>query len=678
LLENWRKWNARTLVQSEVTIGAPAFIRCQDPNYFCATSAISFVLLLYHCEGDVMNRKTATLFFSLFVPAHLALLTAIGFAQTPQPSQSEILDQWAAALGGRQKIAAVETIHLRAKLESGGMKGTFDRWVTTKGQLHETVDIPGAYHQESVLQGKQAWVLDPSGKVHELSGGDLEDLVADAYESTFSFLLPDRMEGKVEFDGEDATHKFDVVTLAPAGGKPLTVFLDKESYLPDHEETQQASFTITTAFFGWHHQSGLQIPGTFRQSNGDPRSDSTFIVENFDINPAIAASLFEKPREAAGEVKYLAAGKSVKIPVEISGNALYMKVRTNGSDPGWFIFDTGSVGSVIASSWAKKLKLETNGDFGTTGSGGAAAMSLIKDVVFSLPGVEVPANTVAVLDLSELLPFFGRDVIGILGYDVISRFVTRIDYEHKMIELSDPATFKYSGKGTEIPMAFHGNTPQVKVTILLPGRVPIDTAADIDTGANGVQLTKQFVDSHDVVAGVGKTIAQPAFGVGGASDALLARLTGIQIGPYILHGPLALLMRGDKGGLADPSYGVNMGAEILSRFVSTFDYANKQIFLEPVQDFAAPFPLDGSGLQILSEGADFKTLRVDRVRPNSPAAAAGIQAGDVITEIDGRPATGFTRDEINHMFEQNARSCHLGLRRGARSFNVTFKNQVPL
>ena len=86
---------------------------------------------------------------------------------------------------------------------------------------------------------------------------------------------------------------------------------------------------------------------------------------------------------------------------------------------------------------------------------------------------EVPASTVAVLDLSELLPFFGRDVVGILGYDVISRFVSRIDYEHKIIELSDPSTFKYSGKGTEIPMVFHGNTPQVKVSILLPGRVPL-------------------------------------------------------------------------------------------------------------------------------------------------------------------------------------------------------------
>ena len=45
---------------------------------------------------------------------------------------------------------------------------------------------------------------------------------------------------------------------------------------------------------------------------------------------------------------------------------------------------------------------------------------------------------------------------------------SRIDYEHKMIELSDPNAFKYSGKGTEIPMAFHGNTPQVKVSILSP------------------------------------------------------------------------------------------------------------------------------------------------------------------------------------------------------------------
>ena len=120
-----------------------------------------------------------------------------------------------------------------------------------------------------------------------------------------------------------------------------------------------------------------------------------------------------------------------------------------------------------------------------------------------------------------------------------------------------------------------------------------------------------------------------------------------------------------------------MGAEILSRFVTTFDYSNKRVFLEPVREFAAPFPIDGSRLLILSEGADLKTLRVDRVRLDSPAAATGVRAGDVITEIDGRPARGFNRDEVSHMFEQNGRTFRLGLKRGARRFDVTFQTRLP-
>jgi C-terminal processing protease CtpA/Prc len=66
------------------------------------------------------------------------------------------------------------------------------------------------------------------------------------------------------------------------------------------------------------------------------------------------------------------------------------------------------------------------------------------------------------------------------------------------------------------------------------------------------------------------------------------------------------------------------------------------------------------------------------VQPDSPAAAAGVQAGDIITEIDGRPATGFTRDEINRMFEQDGRPCRLRLKRGAHTFKVTFRIRVPL
>ena len=58
-------------------------------------------------------------------------------------------------------------------------------------------------------------------------------------------------------------------------------------------------------------------------------------------------------------------------------------------------------------------------------------VSFIKDASFALPGVEIAGQTVATAKLREILEArVGRPVDGILGYDLISRFVIEIDYRN--------------------------------------------------------------------------------------------------------------------------------------------------------------------------------------------------------------------------------------------------------
>ena len=59
-------------------------------------------------------------------------------------------------------------------------------------------------------------------------------------------------------------------------------------------------------------------------------------------------------------------------------------------------------------------------------------------------------QTVAVIDMSELLRRMGLDVVGILGFDFLSRFVTKVDYANQLISFYDPDSFKYTGNGHNI------------------------------------------------------------------------------------------------------------------------------------------------------------------------------------------------------------------------------------
>ena len=63
---------------------------------------------------------------------------------------------------------------------------------------------------------------------------------------------------------------------------------------------------------------------------------------------------------------------------------------------------------------------------------------------------------------------------------------------------------------------------------------------------------------------------------------------------------------------------------------------------------------------------------VDPPMPGSPAAAAGLQAGDIITSVDGRPLAGLTVDQAAELIRGPVGTeVDLGIRRGEELLEVT-------
>src|SRR5207248_177705 len=59
----------------------------------------------------------------------------------------------------------------------------------------------------------------------------------------------------------------------------------------------------------------------------------------------------------------------------------------------------------------------------------------------------------------------GRSIDGIVGYNVISRFIVEIDYAGHQLRFFDPATWKAPHDAVELPFVFHGNTPIARVPL---------------------------------------------------------------------------------------------------------------------------------------------------------------------------------------------------------------------
>jgi predicted aspartyl protease len=503
-------------------------------------------------------------------------------------TKEQVLDHWAAALGGRDKLEQIRTVHSRGYVETGGMKGTFERWSTWRGESRTVLDISGAIHQVTVFDGKQGWAMDSSGAVHELSAGNLRGTISGAYEASESFLFPGRLAGSVAASGRDASQSAYVVRLEPEGGNPVTVFLDENTFLPKREETAgPLGNTRITTISRWREVAGIKMPASTVQSTGDSKFDIVITTDQVEINTPFAADLFTKPVETAAQVHFANAVHQAVIPVEIYAQHIFVPVRVNGTDTAWFFLDSGAGASVVTKAWADKIGLASAGAMRAVGAAGATSLALAKNVLLGLPGMELALPSVTVLDAAAL-PQLGRSWDGLLGYDVLSRLVVRVDYEHKEITVIDPAVSVPADHAFALPLTFLGNWPLVPAKIVLPSGQPIETKCFIDTGAGGLMLSTPFANANHVLDRVNQTTSSSIYGTSGESKRLSARIAALQLGPYLLQNPVAgFSLDAKEGALASPDIGAIIGGEILERFTITFDYPHHRILLEPNSHFAA-------------------------------------------------------------------------------------------
>ena len=148
----------------------------------------------------------------------------------------------------------------------------------------------------------------------------------------------------------------------------------------------------------------------------------------------------------------------------------------------------------------------------------------------------------------------------------------------------------------------------------------------LDTGsALALVLEPEFVAKSHAVASVPKTIELRLGGVGGQSFQPCGRIERLELGPYALERPVAVMPRPGPGHTSVPGSIGNIGGDVLQRFRATFDYPHARLYLVPGPSFARPFEADMTGLTLGVKPAG--EIAVVRVEPGSPAAEKGIAAG---------------------------------------------------
>lgn len=355
----------------------------------------------------------------------------------------------------------------------------------------------------------------------------------------------------------------------------------------------------------------------------------------------------------AGALRFT-SGTSAKIPIEIAGGMVLLQARVNGSAPEWLVFDTGATINVLDEAFAKRIGLDLSDRSRDERSGRERVKA--HGLTLGFPGVELTGQTATVMNITDLALFMGHPLVGIFGYELLRRAVVDLDYAGKTLVVHQPGTFTYTGPGTKLPLEVVGKWPVLPVRLEQQGRPPVDNRLILDSGsmsAVSLMTGSLAADTIDVPVSAG-------IGGVGAGNARAGRISALSVGPWTFKNPVAMLPPADAE--EDPGYlakaisstGVGLfGAPVCGRFRLIFDYADRSLIMEPGAGLDAPFEFDMSGVILMSAGLDFKAFRVIAVIGNSPAAQAGLQAGDTITAVNGRDAAEIQLSEVRAMFQKD-------------------------
>jgi hypothetical protein len=312
----------------------------------------------------------------------------------------------------------------------------------------------------------------------------------------------------------------------------------------------------------------------------------------------------------------------VTLPGHLIGNVLVVEDKWDKFGPYRFVIDTGSSVTLVSPELARRYKAKGSPPFDEpqvrvrAAGGGFALLSPVTLRRLDLGDARFEYVPALVYDCADLSAQFGVRIDGILGFPLFRNAVLTLDYPNERIVLRS----KIPDDGLPGEVILFNNvdkTPLIPISLgdrEFAALIDSGSAAAIDINPAGLKLAFSF----------GPVPGPAVSTLAGDRVPMVGRLSGVvRFGSFDVPQPVAELT--DELS--------SLGGGILSHFTITFDQRhNAAIFQRDSADVLKIPPLRGTGLAFRKTPAYWK---VASVVPGSPAAAAGVREGDLVSRVNG-------------------------------------------
>ncbi len=373
---------------------------------------------------------------------------------------------------------------------------------------------------------------------------------------------------------------------------------------------------------------------------------------------------------ASGSHAWLNGKKSTIVPFRLSSNLIHIEVEFNRTGKLDLTLDTGMPAPgalVLGQKAAAGLNLAYEGEARIAGAGSRSlAAKVAQGVTLRIGDLVLKDQPVVVTtDVPKGLSGAMGEGGGI-GYALFGRFVVAIDYDRMLITLSEPEGYHYSGQGSTIPLSLESNFPFIDCTAVLANGTALALRMIVDLGA--VHAFSLNPGTNPDLRVPDRSVPISALAAGSEVKGRLGRVRSFSVGRFSLESVLADFLGAKPMSLEKDG---NLGSEILRRFNLVFDYSRRQLIVEPNTHFGEPFEWAMSGFA--SEKIESGEFVIRRVTSASPASEAGLREDDLIVEINGRPASLVSQDDLRRASLIEGARLELVVLRGESRLAVALK-----
>ncbi len=359
------------------------------------------------------------------------------------------------------------------------------------------------------------------------------------------------------------------------------------------------------------------------------------------------------------------------VPFELFGDHIFIKVKVDDSEPLDFIFDTGDGLTVIDADVAEKLDLEKDHDVKRTSASGSVTGSLILHNKIEIGEMEVKDVEVYALSLNHLEQLIGRNVDGIIGFDLLDQHIVQVDYSRMEFEIYDPKTFKYSGDGIEFDLDLTNYIPHIPCEVKLNNGEVLKGEYFVNTGAGTtMDFNTPFVNKHDIID---KTGEHYSYLTGGLGREETLHYEG-RVSEFKMKG---FTFKEMPVGISQAEHGIQhskkvfgiIGNNVLRRFNIIFDYSNYKMYWEKNETYDEAFHVNTTGFDV-QLSPDLSRVLVHRTYEIGVAKELGIQVGDEIVEVDGKPVGEMKLPDIKKLINNEGGNFKMKIVRGGKELEV--------